>query len=129
MVAPVCGSTSKNGSRLGLKVTAGTRHAAISAGAARAERRHFSPSKPILRTGTLEALLLVLRFVRTAMSGAAMWAIVVTRGRPHILPFFVAPVALVIVAEEVLLLHGKFSFLNARTSDRAHPRRIGQASP
>ena len=65
------------------------------------------------------------------MSGAAMWAIVVTRGRPHILPFFVAPVALVIVAEEVLLLHGKLSFLNARnfgTSDRAHPRRIGQAS-
>ena len=66
------------------------------------------------------------------MSGAAMWAIVVTRGRPHILPFFVAPVALVIVAEEVLLLHGKLSFLNARnfgTSDRAHRRRIGQASP
>jgi hypothetical protein len=65
------------------------------------------------------------------MSGAAMWAIVVTRCRPHILPFFITPVALVKVAEEVLLLHGKFSFLNARnsgTSDRAHPRRIGQAS-
>jgi hypothetical protein len=61
----------------------------------------------------LEAFLLVLRFVRTAMSGATMWAVVVARGRPHILPFFVAPVALVIVAEEVLLLHGMLSFLNA----------------
>ncbi len=47
------------------------------------------------------------------MSGAAIWAIVVTRCRPQILPFFAAPVALVIVAEEVLLLHGKLSFLNA----------------
>jgi hypothetical protein len=89
-------------------------------------------SEPILRTGALEAFLLVLRFVRTAMSGAAMWAIVVTRGRPHILPFFVAPVALVKVAEEVLGFHGKLSFLNARNfgpSDRAHPGRVGQATP
>src|SRR5947209_1083205 len=129
MLLPVRGTTSKSGSCLGLAVTAGTPHDGLSAGSARAERPQFSPSKPILGTGTPNALLLVLRFVRTAMSGAAMWAIVVARCRPDILPFFVAPVALVIVAEEVLLLHGKFSFLNARhsgTSDRGHPRRIGQ---
>ena len=60
------------------------------------------------------------------MSGAAMWAIVVTRCRPHILPFFVAPVALVIVAEEVLLLHGQLSFF-----ERAKLRhlRSGSSSP
>src|ERR1700732_2295551 len=83
MLAPVWRSTSKSGAGLGLEVTAGTPHAALSAGSARAERRHFSQSEPILRTGALEAFLLVLRFVRTAMSGAAMWAIVVTRARRH----------------------------------------------
>src|ERR1700676_5271326 len=73
----------------------------------------------ILRSGTLEASLRVLRFERTAMSGSAMWAIVVTRCRPHILPFFLAPVALVEVAEEVLRL------MSGVGSHCRHPSRRG----
>ncbi len=71
-------------------------------------------------------LLLVLRFVRAAMSGAAMWAIVVTRCRPHILPFFVAPVALVKIAEEAVFFHGSSRFLNARNFGTF---RSGSSSP
>jgi hypothetical protein len=51
------------------------------------------------------------------MAGAAVWTIIVTRRQPHIFPFFVAPIALVEVAEEVLFfLHGRSSTLNARNS-------------
>src|ERR1700682_949998 len=104
MLAPVRGWMSKSGSCLGSEVT-------LVALTPRVLRARQGPSagishrqNQILRTG--ETSLLVLRFVRTAMSGAAVWAIVITRCRPHILPFFLAPVALVKVAEEVRLLHG-----------------------